>query len=506
MLRFPGDGLTQRLNQWNNFGFQHLCSIKLQNKKKKMALKSINPYTGKLIQEFETFTDKQIEDALQNSAKAFGEWKRTSFDYRKKLMSKTADVLMKSADLLSHTITKEMGKTLEEARSEVEKCAWVCRHYAEEAESMLHREAIATGAHMSFVQYEPLGTILGIMPWNFPLWQVFRFAAPTLMAGNVVVLKHASNVQISARAIQGIFEKAGFPDYVFQNLIVGSDKVNDIIRNKTVKAVTLTGSEQAGAKVARTAGNNIKKTVLELGGNNSFIVLDDAEIDDAVEIGVKARMQNAGQSCIAAKRFIIHKNISEEFTEKFTKAINKLSFGDPFDDKIDIGPLASKKQAEIVKGQVKKSVEMGAKIVVGDWPEGALYPPTLVTGVKPGMPLFEEEVFGPVAPIIIAEDTEEAIKLSNQSSFGLGVSLFTNNLDKAQELIPEFDDGAVFVNELVKSHPRLPFGGTKQSGYGRELALNGIREFVNVKTVYIEKLNDDKADKKRTAISMGTPG
>ncbi len=471
-----------------------------------MTMESINPYSGDIIQKFNPLSDEEIEDTLQSSEDAFEEWKDTTFEYRKKLMLKTAELLTESADLLSRTITKEMGKNIKEAKAEIEKCAWVCEHYAEEAETMLHREAIATEAHMAFVQYEPLGTILGIMPWNFPFWQVFRFAAPTLMAGNVIVLKHASNVQISARAIQGIFDKAGFPPGVFQNLVVGSDKIKDIIEHHTVKAVTLTGSEAAGMEVAQIAGKNIKKTVLELGGSNSFIVLDDAEIDKAVDIGIKARMQNAGQSCIAAKRFIVHKNVSEEFIEKFKIAINNLSFGDPFNEENDVGPLSSKKQAEKLTEQVKKSVEMGAKVIAGSKAKDALYPPTLVTGVTPGMPLFYEEVFGPVAPIIIAENTKEAIKLSNQSNFGLGVSLFTNDLEKAEELIPEFEDGAVFVNSLVKSHPRLPFGGTKHSGYGRELALNGIREFVNVKTIYIDKFHDIEPDKKRTAISMGTPG
>jgi succinate-semialdehyde dehydrogenase/glutarate-semialdehyde dehydrogenase len=471
-----------------------------------MTLKSINPYTGKLIQEFEPLTDNEIESMLQKSSRAYDEWRRTTLGYRKKLMLKVADILMESSDLLGHTVTNEMGKTIKEARSEIEKCARVCSYYAEEAESMLHREAIAAGAHMAFVQYEPLGAILGIMPWNFPFWQVFRFAAPTLMAGNVVVLKHASNVQVSARAIQGIFDKAGFPPGVFQNLVIQSDKVRSVIGHRAVKAVTLTGSEQAGADVARVAGRNIKKTVLELGGNNSFIVLDDAEIDKAVEIGIKARMQNAGQSCIAAKRFIIHKNISKEFIEKFEKAMNKLTIGDPFSEETDIGPLSGKKQAEKVTEQVRKSVEMGAKVIVGNMPEGALFPPTLVVDVKPGMPLFDEEVFGPVAPVIIAQDADEAVKLSNMSSYGLGVSLFTNDLEKAEEMIPEFEDGAVFVNAMVKSHPRLPFGGTKHSGYGRELAVNGIRQFVNIKTVYIDKFHDKEPDKKRASISIGSPG
>ncbi len=369
----------------------------------------------------------------------------------------------------------------------------------------LHREAVAADSHLAFIQYEPLGTILGIMPWNFPFWQVFRFVAPTLMAGNVVLLKHASNVQRSARAIQNILDKAGFPRGVFQNLIIGAEQVKNVIEHPAVKAVTLTGSESAGESVAAEAGSKIKKTVLELGGSNAFIVLDDADVDKAVEIGLKARMQNGGQSCIAAKRFIIQKKISKEFIEKFKHKLNTLVVGDPFEENTDIGPLSSVEQAEKVKDQVRRSVEMGARIIAGSQPEGAFYHPTLVVDVKPGMPLFDEEVFGPVAPVIIVKNEEEAIELNNKSLYGLGVSLFTNDLDKAEELVPEFEDGAVFINALVKSDPRLPFGGTKRSGYGRELSIAGIREFVNIKTVYIEKFHDIDNDEKRTTISMGTP-
>ena len=471
-----------------------------------MALKSINPYTNEVIEEFESLSDEQIEEKIQKSADAFIEWKYSTFEYRKKLMLKAADVLEESKVLLSRHISEEMGKVNSEAKSEVEKCAWVCKHYAHEAEVLLHREAVGTEAHMAFIEYEPLGTILGVMPWNFPFWQVFRFIAPTLMAGNVVLLKHASNVQISARAIENTLEKAGFPPGVFQNVQVGSDKVKGIIEHDVVKAVTLTGSEGAGQNVAEIAGHNIKKSVLELGGSNSFIVLDDADIEKAVEIGLKARMQNAGQSCIAAKRFIIHERVSDEFIDRFTTELNKLKVGDPFGENTDLGPLSSVDQAEQVKEQVRKSVEQGAKIVAGGMPEKAVYPPTLVTHVKPGMPLFDEEVFGPVAPVIIAKDAEEAVKLSNRSKFGLGVSLFTNDLKKAQDLVPRFDDGAVFINALVKSDPRLPFGGTKRSGYGRELAMQGIREFVNVKTVYIDKFQDIEKEEGDSAISMGSPG
>lgn len=470
-----------------------------------MALKSINPYTNEVIDEFEELSDKQIEDALLKSEEAFNEWKRTTFEYRKKLMLEVASLLTESADQLGKTITEEMGKPITESKAEVEKCAWVCKHYANNAEVLLHREAVAADAHMSFVQYEPLGPVLAVMPWNFPLWQAFRFLAPALMAGNVALLKHASSVQRSAKAIESTLKKAGFPNGVFQNLCIGSSKVSAVIEHDAVKAVTLTGSESAGSQVAAQAGKLIKKTVLELGGSNPFIVLEDADIDKAVEIGAKARFQNGGQSCIAAKRFIIHEKVSEEFIQKFKRKLSEYTVGDPMDENTKMGPLSSVEQAETVKKQVQKSVEQGAKVIFGNSPDGAVYPATLVTDVKPGMPLFDEEVFGPVAPVIIAKDTDEAVALSNRSRFGLGVNLFTNDLKKAQELIPEFDDGAVFVNAMVKSDPRLPFGGTKKSGYGRELAVNGIREFVNVKTVFIEKFHDSDTEEHDTEISMGTP-
>lgn len=470
-----------------------------------MALKSVNPYTNEVIEEFEELTDEQVNQAIEKSVEAFGEWRRTTFEYRKKLLIEVANLLNESAEKLGETITHEMGKPIAESKAEIEKCAWVCKHYANDAEVILHREAIAAGAHMSYVRYDPLGTILGIMPWNFPFWQVFRFLAPTLMAGNVALLKHASNVQLSAKAIESTLRKAGVPDGVFQNLAIGSGKVEQVINHEAVKAVTLTGSESAGSKVAAQAGKQIKKTVLELGGSNSFIVLDDADLDKAAEIGAQARLQNGGQSCIAAKRFIVLEKVADEFIEKFKNELEKYEVGDPMDKKTKMGPLSSIDQAETVKKQVQKSVEMGAEIIMGESPEKAVYPATLVKNVEPGMPLFDEEVFGPVAPIILAKDEEEAIELSNNSTFGLGVSLFTNDLEKAQKLIPEFDDGAVFVNALVKSDPRLPFGGTKRSGYGRELSVNGIREFVNIKTVYIEKLHEHEEDEGGTAISMGSP-
>ncbi len=471
-----------------------------------MTLKSINPFTNEIIEQIEPISIKETESRITHAEMAFGEWKRTSFEYRKTLMLRVAELLKESAGVFAGTITEEMGKTLKEAKAEIEKCAWVCEYYANDAEILLHREAVAVDSHQAFIRYEPLGTIFGIMPWNFPFWQVFRFAAPTLMAGNVVLLKHASNVQRCARTIQNIFDEAGFPSSVFQNLPMEAGKVKSVIEHPAVKAVTLTGSESAGASVAAIAGSNIKKTVLELGGNNAFIVLDDADIDKAVEVGLQARMQNAGQSCIAAKRLFIHEKVSEEFIKKIRQKINSLVVGDPFEKNTDIGPLASVEQAEKVYEQVCRSVELGAKIIAVAQPKGAICYPMLVTEVEPGMPLFDEEVFGPVVPVTIFSDEKEAVALNNKSAYGLGVSIFTNDLEKAEKLVPEFEDGAVFINEMVKSDPRLPFGGTKHSGYGRELSLAGIREFVNTKTVYIKKLKDThKHEKKKVAISMGSP-
>jgi succinate-semialdehyde dehydrogenase/glutarate-semialdehyde dehydrogenase len=452
-----------------------------------MILKSINPYTNSVIEEFEEFSDSKLESMLIRSGDAFEKWKSTSFPERKSLMTKVSGLLLKNKKLYAGAITSEMGKPVNEAMAEVEKCAWVCEYYALNAETFLHREIVETDADASYVYYEPLGTILGIMPWNFPFWQVFRFTVPTLMAGNTVLLKHASNVQICARHIENIFTETGVPSSVFLNLVIGSDKVEKIIGHQSIKAISLTGSELAGQQVAENAGRKIKKTVLELGGSNAFVVLEDADIEQAVEVGIKARMQNAGQSCIAAKRFIVDKKISDRFIALFKEKIGKLSIGDPMDESTDLGPLANIRQAESVEMQVSKSVEMGAKVIAGGERKNALYLPSLVINVRPGMPLLDEEVFGPVAPVIIAHSTEEAVALANKTKFGLGVTLFTNDMKKAENLIHEFNDGAVFINSMVKSDPRLPFGGTKQSGYGRELSVHGIREFVNVKTAYFKK-------------------
>ncbi len=452
-----------------------------------MILKSINPWDGSLIEEFEEYTDDKIEQIIAGSGEAFAEWKKSGFVLRRSLLKNVAGLLRSNTKRYAGSITREMGKPLHESMAEIEKCAWVCDYYADNGEDFLKPDIIKTDAELSYVSYEPLGAILGIMPWNFPFWQVFRFAVPTLMAGNTVLLKHASSVQGCARQIENIFKEAGFPESVFSNVVAGSGKVSRLIDHPAVKAISLTGSTVAGQKVAERAGSRIKKSVLELGGSNAFVVLDDADVGKAVDIGIKARMQNAGQSCIAAKRFVLQSSIAEEFISLFRQGIEKLRQGNPMEDNTDIGPLASVKQAETLEAQVSRSVDSGAKIITGGTRKNAFYTPTLVTNVKRGMPLFEEEVFGPVAPVIIFNNTDEAVELVNSSEFGLGVSLFTSDISQAEKLSHEFSDGAVFINALVKSDPRLPFGGTKNSGYGRELSIQGIKEFVNAKTIFTAK-------------------
>jgi succinate-semialdehyde dehydrogenase/glutarate-semialdehyde dehydrogenase len=453
-----------------------------------MVLKSINPYTDNIIKEFEEFSDEELDRVLAQSAEAFENWKRTSLEYRGSLMEKAAVLLRANITEYAGSITSEMGKPVKESKPEIEKCAWACEYYAKNAGHFLASETVMTDADSSYVVYEPIGTILGIMPWNFPFWQVFRFAVPTLMAGNTVLLKHASNVQICAAKIEEIFSKSGFPSSVFRNLVLGSGRVEKVIRHDSVRAVSLTGSESTGERVAEAAGRNLKKCVLELGGSNAYVVLDDANIEKAVEVGIKARFQNAGQSCIAAKRFILDRKISDEFVSLFLEGIKKIKTGDPAEPDTDMGPLASLQQAEKVEEQIIRSVALGARIIAGGRRDRTFCEPSVVADVKPGMPLFDEEVFGPVAPLTIAGNTDEAIALANKSNFGLGVSLFTNDLKKASDLVREFHDGAVFINGLVKSDPRLPFGGTRRSGFGRELALQGIREFVNVKTVWAKQI------------------
>ncbi|MEL4308448.1 NAD-dependent succinate-semialdehyde dehydrogenase [Joostella sp. CR20] len=447
---------------------------------------SINPYTGEKIYSFTALTTSEVDEKIEFADQVFKDWKQTSFTHRAELMHKTAHILKQNAEKYGRVISEEMGKPITQAIAEVEKCAWVCEYYADNAATFLASETIETDAQKSFVSYEPLGVILAVMPWNYPFWQVFRFAAPTLMAGNAAVLKHASNVMKSASLIQEIFEEAGFPKGLFQNLIIGSKAVENVIRNNKIKAVTLTGSKPAGSAVASVAAEEIKKAVLELGGNNAFIVLEDANIDEAVKVGINARYQNTGQSCIAAKRLLLHEKIADSFLEKYITEVKALKSGNPLEKDTYIGVMARESLAEDIEKQVDKSVAMGATVLVGGKREGAYYPPTVISNVTDEMPVFKEETFGPVIAVKTFKTTEEAIEISNNSEFGLGVSLFTENTDEALKIAPRFNEGAVFINELVKSDPRLPFGGVKTSGFGRELSSFGIKEFVNIKTVYVK--------------------
>lgn len=451
-----------------------------------MAFQSINPYTNEVVEEFKVHSAEQVKQMVEKAASAFAEWRQTNFKRRSQLMKKAAELMRSKKAAYAKTITVEMGKPVREAVSEIEKCAWVCEYYADHAETFLKDRHIDTDADKSYVMYQPIGPVLAIMPWNFPFWQVWRFAAPALMAGNVALLKHASNVTRCALHIEEVFREAGFPPEAFQTLILESSRVADVIENNVIKAVTLTGSEHAGSQVASLAGKNIKKTVLELGGSNAFVVLDDADIEHAVSVGVQARMINTGQSCIAAKRFILREKIAGKYIDLFRKKLEALRIGNPLESSTEVGPLARIDLAEQLEEQVNKSVSLGAKIVSGGKREGALYTPTILSNVTPGMPAFDEELFGPVAAVTIAKTDDEALALANNSKFGLGVTICTSSRERARKFIEWIEDGSVFINSLVKSDPRLPFGGTKKSGYGRELSEYGIKEFVNIKTVYIK--------------------
>lgn len=451
-----------------------------------MIFTSINPYNGKEVGSYQEQTEVDIQAALQAARDTFTEWRAVPVEQRAALMAKAGHVLRDSVEEYARMISLEMGKPITEALAEVNKCAWVCEYYAENAAAFLADEMIATEAHRSYVRHDPIGCVLAVMPWNFPFWQVFRFAAPALMAGNVGLLKHAPNVFGCAEQIAEVFQKAGFPAGAFQNLIVHHERIPSIIADDTVKAVTLTGSERAGAAVAEVAGKNIKKTVLELGGNNAFIVWEDADLDKAVQTAITARMLNCGQSCIAAKRFVLVEGIYEEFVAKFIQAVQALKSGDPLDEATQVGPLARKDLADQLQRQVRESVSQGAELLFGGDQQECYHQPTVLGNVKPGMAAFAEETFGPLAAMIKAKDETEAFALSEQSKYGLGVTVCTTDIEKAMSLAGSVSDGAYFVNELVKSDPRLPFGGTKCSGYGRELAKDGIMEFVNRKTVYVK--------------------
>ncbi len=446
-----------------------------------MAIQSINPATGEVLESFEEWEEGQVISTLQEVDHAFHAWRKTSFGERAALMKKAAEVLRANQEEYGRIMSREMGKPIVQARAEVEKCAWVCDYYAEHAEEFLQDELIDSNAGRSFVRFAPLGTILAVMPWNFPFWQVFRFAAPALMAGNTGVLKHSSNVPGCALAIEEVFQKAGFPANVFRTLLIGPSRVEAVIESPFVRAVTLTGSSAAGSKVAMQAGKVLKKSVLELGGSDPFIVLADADLEEAAGIGAKARCLNAGQSCIAAKRFIVVDSMMDEFLPLFRKNMEALVVGDPLDEATEVGPQAREDLMRELHGQVERSVAQGATLITGGKPldrPGYFYPPTIVTEVKPGMPVFDEELFGPVAAVISAKDEEEAVMRANQTCYGLGASVWTKDTVRGEGLARQIEAGAVFINGMVASDPRLPFGGHKAPRYGRGLLPFGTQDIV----------------------------
>ncbi|WP_215223597.1 NAD-dependent succinate-semialdehyde dehydrogenase [Echinicola shivajiensis] len=452
-------------------------------------MKSINPYTGELLKEIEEHSENDIDIIINKGENAFQKWKRKSIAERSSLMHKAGEVLRKNKEKYAKTISLEMGKVISESRAEVEKCAWVCEYYAEKSADFLSDKPIdLPKGNKAKVVYDPLGVILAVMPWNFPFWQVFRFAAPNLTAGNTGLLKHASNVPQCALAIEEVFAEAGFPDGVFQTLIIGSQKVEKVIKHPKVKAVTLTGSEKAGQIIASQAGEQIKKTVLELGGSDPFIVLKDADIEAAAKTAAKGRMINFGQSCIAAKRFIIEAPVYDQFISAFKLQIQNYQAGEPLDENAGYACMARPDLAEELYQQVKSSIDQGADVILeGSGPDKgkANFKPYILGNLSPGMPAYSEELFGPVASVFKVKDEQEAIALANDSDFGLGSALWTNDAEKANRLSREIESGAVFINSMVASNPHLPFGGIKKSGYGRELAENGIKEFMNVKTVFM---------------------
>ncbi|MBS7565060.1 NAD-dependent succinate-semialdehyde dehydrogenase [Mucilaginibacter sp. Bleaf8] len=455
-----------------------------------MSITSVNPANGQSIKNYTTHTSAQVSEKINQTHQAWLQWKLTSANERSALLNRMAAILRERQDELAELMALEMGKPVNQGVSEVEKCAAVCEYYAANAAGFLKEQIIDSDARKSYVTFLPIGVVLAIMPWNFPFWQVFRFLAPALAAGNCGVLKHASNVPGCALAIEDIVKQAGFPDYVFQTLLVGSSEVDGIIENPLIRAVTLTGSTQAGQKVAAKAGSLIKKTVLELGGSDAYLILEDADLEHASRTCVDSRLINSGQSCIAAKRFVVVKEVAEQFTELMLEKMRGKRMGDPLSKDTEVGPQARPDLRDGLHEQVQKSIDAGAQCLLGGKiPEGnhAFYPPTLLTQVKKGMPAFDEELFGPVASIIIAKDEAEALAIANDSQFGLGGAVFTQDLERGERIAAtQLEAGSCFVNSLVKSDPRLPFGGIKESGYGRELGMFGIHEFVNIKTVYIK--------------------
>src|SRR5215475_5168649 len=457
-----------------------------------MTIQSINPATGERLRSFEPLSESQIEEKIGRASETFRGYRRITLASRARMMTRAAEILEAEKEKFGRLMTTEMGKPLRAAVEEAAKCALNCRFYAEKAAEFLADEMIPTGATRSFIRYQPLGPVLAVMPWNFPFWQVFRFAAPTLMAGDVCLLKHASNVPQCALAIEEIFRRAEFPEGAFQTLLIGSDQVERVLDNPRVVAATLTGSAAAGSSIATAAGGRIKKTVLELGGSDPFIVMPSADLNEAVKTAVRARAINNGQSCIAAKRFIVAEEIADEFERRFVKGMESLKVGDPMDETTDIGPLATEDILETLEEQVRQSVAQGARIGAGGERlkrAGNYFAPTVLTDIPTNSPAYIEEMFGPVASLFRARDLDEAIRLANDTTFGLAASAWTNDDEERDCLINEIEAGLVFINSMVASDPRLPFGGVKSSGYGRELSREGIREFVNIKTVSIMSLS-----------------
>ncbi len=455
-----------------------------------MLLKSINPNSGEIVREYQEYQWEEIDNIIRNVHSAFNGWKSTNLNYRIDKIKTLAKLLDVKKEGLAFTISVEMGKPIIESRAEIDKCIWLCNYYCDNIDQFLEKKYIATEASESYVSFQPLGVILAIMPWNFPFWQVFRFAVPTLLAGNTAVLKHASNVPGCSIAIEDLFNEADFPDDVFRTVLATNTKVERMIANKRISAITLTGSTKAGQAVAQTAGKYLKKCVLELGGSDPYLILNDANLNEAVDICIKGRLLNTGQSCIGAKRFIITEGIYNDFEELFVQKMKSATIGDPFDEKNQLGPLARGYIREDLLSQVNKSISNGAQLLCGgsliDSP-GFFFPATVLSNVEPGQPAYNQELFGPVASLIRAKDENEAIRIANDTSFGLGAAVFTSDIEKGKHIAEyELEAGCCFVNDLVRSDPRLPFGGIKESGYGRELSLYGMQEFVNIKTVYIK--------------------
>ena len=452
-------------------------------------IESLNPATDESIAIYEEMSPTGIEHAVGRASRAFSAWSAATIAARAVAMRRAAGLLRSGSDRYARLMAAEMGKPLAQGRSEAEKCAWACEYFAENAERFLEPEPVETDAAKSYIAFRPLGVVLAVMPWNFPFWQVFRFAAPALMAGNACLLKHASNVSGCALAIEDLLRDAGFPEDLFQVLILGANAVERVIERPEVRAVTLTGSAQAGRAVAAAAGRHLKKSVLELGGSDPYIVLEDADLDAAAETCAASRLNNSGQSCIAAKRFIVVDKVRDKFTEQFVERMRARRVGNPMEDRIDVGPLARRDLRDQLHAQVQESVKRGARpLLGGEIPSGpgSFYPATVLDRVAPGMPAYDQETFGPVAAIVAARDEADAVRIANDSSFGLGAAVFTRDAARGERLAREaLEAGSCFVNAAVRSDPRLPFGGVKESGYGRELSHFGIREFVNVKTVYV---------------------